>query len=381
MNNNHLQQIFANYIKNFDLINNDEHEEYYKWQVCHEFPILMSKALEASDEDLPRALYEVKKSTYNIIDSYTQPMAGLVDFARKDAPAVREMLRNLYAPDGGDLKVQMEKIADFFKRSDELLDKLFPGSFLYKQNSHSVSSLLFLNDPDHHYMYKATQSQRFADCVEFYDDWGSGDNIKLDTYYRMCDELVARIKECEPLLDTDASRFDGRLKFKGGALHPDTEKHILAFDLIYCCSVYDLFDGITYTKRNMKEKKLYLAEKEKAEGLKKSYEKAQADMDALEEALRCFVDMMPVGSQVKHPKSSIGTVQSVNENRIIVKFHDKEVKFGLAVTLANNILSVENPTFAEKVNEYKPILKRAGNIPMLLESASKALKPYEEYLE
>ncbi|SCX09606.1 hypothetical protein SAMN02910339_01367 [Lachnospiraceae bacterium YSD2013] len=381
MNNKNLELIFSNYIKNFELINDTEHEEYYKWQVCNVFPVLMSKALEASDEDLPRALYEVKKSTFNIIDSYTQPMAGLVDFARKDASAVRELLKNLYAPDGEDLKVQMEKIADFFKRSDELLEKFFPGSFLYKQNSHSVSSLLFLNDPEHHYMYKATQSQRFADCVEFYDDWGSGDNINLEKYYGMCNELVAQIKECEPLLNTDASRFDGRLKLKGGALHPDTEKHILAFDIIYCCSVYDLFNGITFTKRNMKEKQLYLAEKAKAERLKLSYEKAKSDMDALEEALRSLVDMIPVGSSVKHPKFGIGTVKSINEGRIIIDFPNKEIMFGLATTAANNIVSVDNPSFVEKAKEYKLILQRYSNIPRLLESAARDLKPYEEFLE
>lgn len=381
MNTNNLNLIFSHYVDKFDFINDSAHEEYYKWQVCNEFPVLMKKALEIDDEEFPRALYEVKKYTFNIIDSYTQPMSGLVDFARKDAPATRELLKNLYAPDGGDLKVQMEKIADFFKRSNEMLEKFFPGSFLYKQNSHSVSSLLFLNDPDHHYMYKATQSQRFADCVEFYNDWGSGDNIDLEKYYRMCNELVTQIKECEPLLNTDASRFDGRLKVKGGALHPDTEKHILAFDIIYCCSVYDLFDGITFSKRNMKEKQLYLAEKAKAERLKQSYEKAKSDMDALEEALRSLVDMIPVGSSVKHPKFGIGTVKSINEGRIIIDFPNKEIMFGLAMTAANNIISIDNPSFAEKAKEYKPILQRYSNIPRLLESAARDLKPYEEYLE
>ena len=32
---------------------------------------------------------------------------------------------------------------------------------------------------------KAKQSRRFADCVEFYDDWGGdGDNIRLDISMR-----------------------------------------------------------------------------------------------------------------------------------------------------------------------------------------------------
>ena len=111
--------------------------------------------------------------------------------------------------------------------------------------------------------------------------------------------------------------------------------NILAFDIIYCCTVYDLFDGVSYTKRNMKEKQLYLAEKAKAESLKKDFEKAKADMDALENALEYFV----------------------------------------------GAISVDRPGFAEKVGEHRDVLKRYESIPRALEYAVKALGPYEEYLE
>ncbi len=32
---------------------------------------------------------------------------------------------------------------------------------------------LFFHDPEHNYLYKATQAHEFADCVEFLDDWGA----------------------------------------------------------------------------------------------------------------------------------------------------------------------------------------------------------------
>ena len=44
-------------------------------------------------------------------------------------------------------------------------------------------------DPEHYYLYKALQAKRFADCVEFYDNWGSGTQMDLQVYHRMCDEL------------------------------------------------------------------------------------------------------------------------------------------------------------------------------------------------
>jgi len=61
MNKDSLYQIFNHYIDRFEYLNNSENEEYYKWQVCHEYPILMKKALESDEKDFATALYEVKK--------------------------------------------------------------------------------------------------------------------------------------------------------------------------------------------------------------------------------------------------------------------------------------------------------------------------------
>lgn len=381
MNKRNLQEIFDHYIDRFEFLNEEPQIEYYKWQICEQYPKLLKGAFASEDDAFAKALYEVKKCTHNIIDSYTQPFNGLVEFAKREPGSVRKLLLDLYADDGRDLKVQMEKIADFFVRSNELLDRYFPGSFLYKPNSHSVSALLFLNDPEHHYMYKATQSQRFADCVEFYDDWGTGDNIRLDIYYRMCDELVAAIKDCPALMETDRSRFDGRLKLSGGGLHPDLQKHILAFDLIYCCTAYDLFDGITYTKRNIKEKQLYLAEKQKAESLWQSFEKASRDAEALREALKYFVEIFAPGVKIQHKKYGEGRVDSVSESYVEASFPEKQVQISLPVGIANRIISVEHNDFEKLADKYREVLKRYDTIPKALEYASRALEPYEEYLD
>ena len=383
MDQNNLNQIFQHYIEKFDYINNTEHIEYYKWQICEEFPVRMKAALSADTEDFSKALYEAKKCTYNIIDSYTQPFSGLVDFARPEnnPEAVRKMFMDLYADDGGDLKVQMEKIEDFFKRSNALLEEFTPGSFLYKQNSHSVSAYLFLNDPDHHHMFKATHCRRFADCVEFYDDWGSGDSIKLDVYYRMCDELVERIMACPELLATSESRFDGRLKIKGGPLHPDTMKHILAFDIIYCCSTYDLFDGISYTKRNLKEKQLYLANKKKAQELKEVLDKAKTDYDMLNEALSYFVSKISKGDSIRHKNNGVGTVDYVDEKSITAVFAGNKVQLGLPLCIANDIIAFDFPEYPEMAEKYKPVLKRYNNIPQALGIAANNYEPYEEYMD
>ncbi len=61
-------------------------------------------------------------------------------------------------------------------------------------------------------------------------------------------------------------------------MFPDENKHLLAFDLIYCCSVYDLFDGISYNKLNAKEKNLFLEKQKAAKEALAAYNKAVDDI-------------------------------------------------------------------------------------------------------
>ena len=44
MNKNQMHQIFAHYIDNFEKLNDLDHAEYYKWQICYKFRILMDEA-------------------------------------------------------------------------------------------------------------------------------------------------------------------------------------------------------------------------------------------------------------------------------------------------------------------------------------------------
>ena len=382
MNRDNLHQIFKEYIERFEYLNSADHGEYYKWQICKEFPMLMKKALEADTDEFASVLYEVKKCSQNIIDSYTQPFAGLVELAKKEPETVRRMLVDLYADDGGDVNVQMKLISEFFDRYNELLKKYFPDSFLYKQNSHSVSALLFLNDPENHYMYKAVQCQSFAESIEYFNDWGIGDNIKLDVFYKMCDEVITEIKACPELLEADSRRFDGRLKIlSGGELHPDTEKHILLFDIIYCCNVYELFDKLAYNKMSSKEKKEYLIKQSIAERLRLEYDKAFRDSEKLNGAYECFTRMISATGSVKHKKYGVGKVCDVNRDYITVEFQAKKTQISLPIGVSNGIITVDDPVFTEKAAEYKDVLKRFDSIPKALEYTERELKPYEQFLD
>ena len=379
MNKENLQQIFSHYLEKFEYINDkNSHYENYKWLICKKFRKLMDEALESESESFASALYKAKAVTANLIDSYTQPFAGLVEFAKYEPETVREMFLSLYSDDGGDIHIQEALIADFFDKSNELLEKYTPGSYRYKQNSHSVSAYLFLYDPDNHYMYKASQSCIFADCIQFYDDWGTGDNIKLDVYYRMCDWLVEQIFECRELLATDASRFELP---ESAEMFEDKKKHLLAFDIIYACSVYDLFDGISFDRPKMKEKNLIIERKLKAQRMLGDYQKALEKHDKLNEALVSIEKALLPGTLMVHKTSGTGKLVSYSNGIVEVSFQTESKKLGLAVVLSMGLVKITDSNVEAEVMQYIPYLKDKDAIINALARVEKELEPYKEYLE
>lgn len=379
MNKANLQQIFSHYLEKFEYITDkNSNDENYKWFICKKFRKLMDEALASETESFASALYKAKAVTANLIDSYTQPFAGLVEFAKHEPETVREMFINLYSDDEGDIHIQEALIADFFDKSNELLEKYTPGSYRYKQNSHSVSAYLFLYDPDNHYMYKASQSCIFADCIQYYDDWGTGDNIKLDVYYRMCDWLVEQIFECKELLATDASRF--KLP-ESAEMFEDKKKHLLAFDIIYACSVYDLFDGISFDRPKMKEKNLMIERKLKAQRMLDNYQKALENYDELNKALVFVEKSLLPGTLMVHKTFGTGELVSYSNGVVEVSFQTGNKKLGLAMALSMGLVKIADTNIATEILQYIPYLKDKDAIINAFARAEKELEPYKEYLE
>lgn len=385
MNTKNLHQIFAHYTERFEELNNAEHYENFKWLAAKQYRERMDLALSKDGPEFADVMksFVKDKITQTIIDNYTQPFAGLAELARKEPETVKKMLLALYADDGGDLKLREEKIREFFVQSQKLLDRYFPNSFLYKQDAHAVSAYLFLYDPDHHYLYKPTQARLFADCVEFYGNWGSGNNIKLDVFYKMCDELVAEIKKCPELLETNQSRYDGRFRVKPEELHPDTEKHILAFDIIYCSMVYDLFKGITFKTITVKEKKLYEERLKKVQELQEKYIQAEERVQQFDEAIQHYRTIFVQGAEVRNPAYGNGTVTDCDGNLITVQFETREalMKFDFYSAVSDGYLKFEDMLDETTKQEYQELFKNHTNILTRASSLQKKLREYSDILE
>ena len=378
MNHKHLQEIIDHYLEVFPETNGPVHREYYKWEIAYDFRPMMDDALSAPDEVFSSKLYEVKKRTENIIDSYTTPFNGLVEFSKKEPSTVRDMFNTLFQAAEADVNSKQEAIQSFLDKSHELREKYYPDSHFYKDDMHSVTGYLFLYDPDHNYLFKPTHCRDFADCVEFYDDWGSGENTKLDVFFRMCDETLNEIKKNDALLAAAASRFE----LTPEPMHPDAEKHILLFDLIYCCKCYNLFSGIHYVVPKNSERKLIQERKEKAKMLSDNLDREKQRLEELEEAKKYIAQVFQPGTAVSHSKFGKGCICEVNAPNFIVKFASGEEKQLDAIScVANALITLENSEVQLRLNDYKNILGQARKIRDSIANAEKALLPYVEYLE
>ncbi len=383
MNENHLQLVFSNYIEQFQQINNTEHKEYFKWEIANCFRTKMDEALSVPNEEFPGKLYEIKKLTSILIDSYTQPLGGLVEFARRQPDTVRSLFQNLFADDAGSLTIRQEKVSDFLTGSHALRDQYFPGSYLYSDDMHSVTGYLFLYDPDHSYLFKALHARKFADCVEFNEDWGSGDSVSLPVYYRMCDELVEHIRESEELLAVDESRFANDWGVDPDKLYPDPEKHVLAFDLIYCGYTYDLYQGITFAKTKGKDRQQTQERIEMAKKLADRCREAETLLTSYGEAVSYVNSVFCAGATLWHKIYGYGTVKENSGKRVVVEFPEAgEKMLGTVKSAAKGIIRSEDAEFDDRMEKYSSVLSREENaLRSSLALAQKQLAPYVDLLE
>ncbi len=385
MNENHLQSIFRNYIDKFEEINT-KYTEYYKWQVAFKFHTLMDEALDGPLEEFVQRLKEAKKVTYNLIDSYTTPFYGLIKYAEKNngaAMEVRNMFDELLRKGSHDVSDKQLRADLFLSKSLEIQQREFPDSYLFKNDFHSVTGYMFLYDPDHNYFFKSSHASRFADCIEFYDDWGEGTSVKLAVYYRMCDWLIKKINESPELISTNNYRFQNLWNNPSEKMHPDDNKHILAFDIIYCCANYGLFDGITFSKLKLKERNVLLEKRKKASEYAIILDKAIEDKKRFDKAIEYINSICLPGAKVNSAKYGRGTIiQNEKSGSILVGFDNgEEHLLGITVVLRNNIISIEDETFTAWLNNNKQVLIDEKRIRDKLLFAEKQFEPYSDYLD
>ena len=380
MNRSHFDQIIDNYAARFVELNIGDNNEVYKWEIAAEFRPMMNVALTADDTDFPAKLAAVVLLTKQTIDNGAElAFHALADYARNEPQAVRDALRRLLTPDGGDLEARTQRFTEFLNFCEFMRAKYYPDSWRYRAGIRLPMMITGFYDPDHYYMYKASQAQAYADCVEFYDDWGSGAKMDLRIYHRMCDELIETIK----LHPKFKMIRDTRKNYAEKPLHPDTELHILAFDVIFCSTVYNLFEGIHYSVRNAEEKRIHLEKMNEARNARANHAEALERMARLDYAEAFFVEKLSVGSAVTHKRFGIGTITGLSDKVIKAQFSGLNHPSTLVWCdcVKTGLLSFKTAENAAEYDELVTLLRQAEVIRKNAAIAEKKLAQYAEYLQ
>lgn len=376
MNNGNLQRIFKSYIDNFESINT-KHDESYKWEIAQKF-----QDFDVETDDFVAMLTKMWKASENIIDSSHQlPFYALVDYATNfgEVETVREMFRNLFGQELLSPTEKQERIDDFLRKSEELRMKHKPDSHLYIANQGTVMQLLFLRYPNSNYGYKASQAKSFADCIEFYDDWGPMTAFHLDVYNRMCDQVIEEIKKNEVLLETHRSRYENTDR----AFHADEAFHILLLDIIYSSQTYNFYEGIEFSPITAQARKLHFEKVSKAKELEELLKAAQEDAVLLAEAQEYLKNTLTEGLILRHKTFGDGRIKSLIGSILEVEFPQRgdTKKLGLIVSMTNRLLVFDETEIAEAIMQYIPVLQKERDIPEKVKRAQEALEPYRDYLE
>ena len=166
------------------------------------------------------------------------PSTGVIKLWQKDPVEVEWLFREiLFRDDQGDVDQTQRKMDCFVEEYETLRSKYYPRHFSYKQDRHSASVFLAVNNPEKDFVYRSSDAGMMARYTEFGLPIGQGGSFSLRNYYRLCEDIIEALKEHSSLLDKHFSYLTEEL-------YKDNSLHLLAFDLIYCCRTYNYYAGL-----------------------------------------------------------------------------------------------------------------------------------------
>lgn len=355
MNYENLHELINRYETELDLLYGEKHDELFKWRATQTWQREWPKP-EGSFASFAERFNAARRDFSVLTDgNIMHPCAGVVKLWEKD-PAEIERLFNevLFADVGGSISATQDNMDAFVEGYEALRQKHFPANWSYKQDRHSASVFLAVNNPGLHYIYRSSNASAMAKYVDFGFSIGSGGSFSLVNYYRLCEELVAALKEHPSLLEKHFSRITEDLYY-------DESLHILAFDLMYCCRTYNFYRGLIVPvkgKTNTKEKESVSAQENREAERARLRAELEDEIASLERTCDACSELSLLGVQVTAPKYGTGTVVSQNASTITVQFSEKKISYILDKKYSARPLFENADTVVDVFTEYNAAAER-----------------------
>lgn len=365
MNNDNLHELINRYENSYALFNNNEHNEVFKWRAVQQFRSVWFS--ENKPADFAMLFKEAKKECSVLIDNaQVSPTNGIVKLAEEFPEKVEHLFCDvLFAPDYGDIDLKQHHLEMFLDEIEKLRQKVFPRFYKYKQDRHAASCYMALVDPEHNFIYRYSEAEEFARYIEFGIDIGSGENFKLKNYYALCELIVEALKEHHSLIDKYHELI------YSGDFYPDESLHLLAFDFMYCCRCYNLFNGLSHIskKESIKSYKLEQLREQEVVERQKKIENIEKEIRELELSIEPYKDISLLNVEVNHKNYGDGIIIKQNVNQITIRFAKVErtfiihKKYAMRPTFENDEETVEALTvYAETMDKIRSLKRQIDQL-------------------
>ena len=364
MNLENLNKLIDRYEDSLEMIYNEEHDELFKMRAVQYFRNVWY-APENENLSFAKRFNLAKKGSYILIDnSRNSPSNGVVKLAEVAEKEVESLFFDvLLADDGGDIKVRQNNMDAFISGMEELRVKHFPRYWKYKQSRHAASCYLSFFAPDDNFIYHYTKVENFAKNIEYGIDIGSGSSFKLDAYYKLCESVIEVLKQHESLLNKQKKLLKDDEYYKDEALH------LLAFNLIWCSTSYNFFDGMVHKSKKEIVKEYTLAqlrEKERLE-LEAKRNALLNEIVELESELEQYEEIDLIGVQVTDKLTgAVGVIVAQKINSIEVKYKDKIKAYIINKQFVSRPRFEDDKEVVEAFTQYAVIKKRIDNLKLEL---------------
>jgi hypothetical protein len=353
MNTENLHELINRYENNIDTLYNTEHDELFKWRATKVWRDEWFKPDNAFANFADRYTAAKREFSLFIDNSRMHPSSGVIKLWEKEPEMVEHLFRDiLFADAHGNVNAVQDNMDRFLEEYENLRQKYFPRNWSFKMDRHSASVFIAMTDPDFNYVFKASEAQAMAKYTDFGSGIGSGIDFNLSHYYKLCEEVVAALKEHQSLLEKHFARLTDEF-------YQDKTLHLLAFDLMYCSRAYNFYRGLIVPSTRRITRKKNGAPELTPEEIARREEKRLTRIDEIEQEITeleisCseYADISLIGVQVTANIYGEGTVIAQEINKIIVKFADTEKTFILDKKYLSRPRFENDEVIVEAFTEY-----------------------------
>lgn len=315
MDRENFSAIIDKYLQNFERTNSKPHEEYFKWLAIARF----QKFWDVDADDFAKMFDAATQGVKVLFEGgHSAPIAGITELLKmpEEVEKVRAAFQTLFSDDRGNLSLRQKHAEGFIDAINERVSHYWKDSHLYRQTMRSAIGYLTMAKPAENYFYLYTKAQDWANCVEYNETIGSGEDFLLSGYYQMCDELIAEINSRPELAICNEKRIEAAIEANKDA--DLTEKdyafadgyHTLAYDMIYCATTYDLYADIPHYPKSESKRIERARERKELSELQEAFAAAQHRYDCAEEVSR---PEKLIGCKVQHKAFGEGVIRSYKD--------------------------------------------------------------------